>query len=191
MATTITGYLISAEWMHNNLPMAKDLSIEDLKPFIVQAMDFQCQTLLGSDLYKRLMDGVAANDLSADELFLAKLIRPALGYYVMWNALPFLNWKATPKAVMQGTSDTATPAGISEINYLKGYFKSNAEFYSQRVKDYLCANPGLFPQYNSNTFDDMFPDQRNSYGPSNAIYISSGVSDALRAYYSKDPNFTS
>lgn len=187
--TSITAYLIDSAWIQANLPIAKDVSSEDIKPFIIQSQDFQCQNILGSDLYQRLMNGVAAADLNADETNLIKLIRPAIGYYVLYNALPFFNWKISPKAVMQGTADTANPAGMSEINYLKGYFKSSGDFYAQRTRDYLCINNNLFPEYRTNTGDDLFPDQR-SFGASNAIYMSGMPSDLNRPYYGIDPNFT-
>ena len=40
---------------------------------------------------------------------------------------------------------------------------NTAEFYAERLREYLIDNPGLFPEYQTPGTDGMYPNKRTPY----------------------------
>jgi len=71
--------------------------------------------------------------------------------------LPFLSFQIKNGSVTQKNSENGTAANKSDINWLIQKERDTAEFYGQRIVDYLCENSSLFPEYSSNSGADMSP----------------------------------
>jgi hypothetical protein len=74
--------------------------------------------------------------------------------------------------ITQGTMENATSVDIETMKYLRSLQKQRADFYSQRLLDYLLIGRGqnLFPDYNSaSTLDGMIPDRVQKYN--NGIFL--------------------
>lgn len=182
MATNFTAELVSIDWIVKTLPVAANVAPEDLKPFIITAQDTWIQPVLGSALYQRMMNGVAANDLNGDEDTLRKLIRNALGWFTLYQAMPFMNYKIRNKAIMKGSAENAAAVELKEVQYLREECRSQAEFYTKRVQDHLCNHSASYPQYNANT-EEMFPQPDLAYRPEIYLSASSRRIAELRKYY--------
>ena len=46
-----------------------------------------------------------------------------------------------------------------EVDYLVQKHRNIAEYYTTRFIDYMSFNQSLFPEYTSNTNDDIHPDK--------------------------------
>ena len=51
----------------------------------------------------------------------------------------------------------------NEVDYLVGKAREYANYYSTRLVDYLCFNSSLFPEYTSNTNNDINPDTNTTF----------------------------
>ena len=68
--------------------------------------------------------------------------------------------------------ENASAVDIETMKYLRSIQKQRADFYSQRLLDYLLMGRGqnLFPQYNTaSTIDGMIPDRTQKYN--NGIFL--------------------
>jgi hypothetical protein len=148
---------VSETWLKNNTAISGNLDILELLPFVQEAQDQYVQDLTGSSLYETLKTAVVGASLSADQTALMNLIRPALAWYSVYKALPFLNWKLKAKAVLRGNGEGVEPAALDEIRYLREEVKQNAQFHSQRVVDYLAKNCSKFPDYSAPGTSDIYP----------------------------------
>ena len=121
---------------------------DDLVPFITQAQDLKIQSILGTYFYNNLKDDIANASVSDDDrTLLNDYIAPLLANYALYLALPSLNFKVKNKAVLNPTSEESNSTGLDELKYLRQSVKDTAEFYEQRLLDYLCDFSTLFPDY--------------------------------------------
>ena len=121
---------------------------DDLVPFITQAQDLKIQSVLGTYFYNNLKDDIANGSVSDDDrTLLNDYIAPLLANYALYLALPSLNFKVKNKAVLNPTSEESNSTGLDELKYLRQSVRDTAEFYEQRLLDYLCDFATLFPDY--------------------------------------------
>jgi len=153
---------LSVEYLRDNSIINANVDSVLLEPYIVMAQNIHIEAILGTKLFNSLVDNVAS--LSVDEkLLIDDYIQPALIQWTMYEALPFINYKFTNKAVSTNSSDNADPVGLEEIHYLRTSIKDSAEYLSERVTKFLKANELTYPLYcdNGDTVDEIHPNKDN------------------------------
>jgi hypothetical protein len=86
------------------------------------------------------------------------------------------------RGIVEGDAENARSVDIETMKYLRNIQKQRADFYKQRLLDYLNTGPGqnLFPDYNStSSYDGMTPDKNAKY---NAGIVLRGVTRKGYAY---------
>lgn len=155
---------ITTKYIKDNSPILGYVNDDELRPFIQPTQDMNLERVLGTNLYVRLKEGVVNNNLNANEIYLIRTyIQPALMYWVMYQYILWSNYKLTNKAVSKQNSDNSNPSDMSEVNYLKSNLSDWAEYYSQRITNYLRDNFALFPQYYEGVsgWSELAPDYSN------------------------------
>ena len=159
-----TALLISEQRVKQYTNLDNNVRVEEITPFIIQAQDLYIQDQLGTLFYNRIKDGVIAGDLNADEtLFLKDYIGPTLMQYALYLMMPALKYKLTDKGVLSGSSEETTQTSLDELKYLRQSTLNTAEFYAERLREYLIDNPGMFPQYDTPGTDGMYPNKQTPY----------------------------
>jgi len=141
-----------------------------LYPYILQSQDLYVQQTLGTKLYdkiKELVDDKVINGttIPADyKKLLEDYIVPMVIHYSYWLSMPHLKWKTTNKGILAGTSEVGESISLDELQYLRNSIKDTAQFYNERLRDYLKAYQELYVEYQSYTQKDgMAPDRGTSY----------------------------
>ena len=144
---------------------------KQLKPQMKLAQDMYVQPALGSTLYLRLQSGIEADNLSTTEsLLLDNYIADCLIWYTM-SLLPIaLGYQFFSKGVLQKTAEESNTPSRSELESISDKYKQTAEFYKQRMIDYLRQNYTLFAEYYQTGagLDVIFPETRAYTSP---IYL--------------------
>lgn len=144
---------------------------KQLKPHIKLAQDMYLQTALGSALYLRLQSGVEAGNLTANEtVLLDTYITDCLVWYTM-SLLPMaLGYQFFSKGVLQKTAEESNAPSRSDLELISSSYKSTAEFYKQRLINYLRENYTLYSEYfnTGSGYDVIFPELRAFTSP---IYL--------------------
>lgn len=144
--------------------MHQNVRVEDVAPYIIQGQDLYLQPLLGTKFYKHLKDAVAAGTLTANEtLFLDEYISPMIIQRAFALSIPFIKYKIVDKGIVSGTSETSSDVSLDEIKYLIGKVEDSAEFYAQRVREFLFDNISMFQDYINPGIKGMMPDRRSQY----------------------------
>jgi len=153
----------------------KNVDMDVLKAEVQIAQDIDLQTILGSYFYNHLLSQVSAtgNTFNADEKELVDTyVQPYLIQTAYFNAIPQIMYRTMNNGITQGTMENATSVDIETMKYLRSIQKQRADFYSQRLLDYLLTGRGQnkFPQYNSaSTIEGMIPDRTQKYN--NGIFL--------------------
>lgn len=146
-----------------------------LKAEIQIAQDIDLQTILGTKFYNHLLSQVSAtgDTFNADEKILVdQYCQPFLIQTAYFNALPAIMYRPMNRGVVKGDMEFGTSVDIETFKYLRNIQKQRADFYLQRLMDYLLIGKGQnkFEDYNTqSTIDGMIPDRKQSY--MNGIYF--------------------
>ena len=125
-------------------------------PAILTAQDKYIQPILGTNLYDYLKTNI--NSLNTDYTNLMNnYVRQATMYWTLVELYPYLSNKLLNSSISQVSGDNTTPISKAEVDSLIAKERNNAQFYSERLIDYLVANSSTLTEYNAGTSSDMTP----------------------------------
>jgi len=128
--------------------------------FIKIAQQMHIQNYLGTKLYDKITSDIASDSLSGDYLTLVQdHLQNMLIHYAMVDYLPFASYELKNGGLIKHTSENSQNATKEEVDFLVQKHRNFADFYTRRFVDYMSFNNNLFPEYNSNVNDDMYPDK--------------------------------
>jgi len=130
-----------------------------LEPRLIIAQDKWIQPILGTNLYQTIKAAIVADNLTTDQkTLLEDFIMRATLHWAILEILPSMLYKINNGSLSTYSSEDSSPISRSELDRLVEEQRNNAQFYSERLIDYLCANNSLFPEYNTRTSNDqMWP----------------------------------
>ena len=94
---------------------------------------------------------------------LVNYIKQMLIHWAMVEYLPFAAYTIANKGVYKHNSENATNVEKVEIDFLIEKERSIAQHYTERFIEHISFNNDKFPEYNSNSNGDMYPDTNNNY----------------------------
>ena len=164
-------YLISTTYLKDNSPINENVDDKLLKSAIKESQEIYIRDIIGSGLYNELQTQAFAGTLTANNTtLLDTYIAPCLKYYTLTESMLPMTFKMLNKSVASRNSDNATPVTIDEMTMIERRYRDKAEYYANRLKDYLCANTILYPKYLNagSTLDTIFPQDVQVFG---GIYL--------------------
>lgn len=178
---TLKVKFISTLYLKQNTTIEDNVDDNKLVPFIYSAQDTHIQQALGTNFYDRLKSGVTLNNLSTlEDDFLRDYVQPALAQWTFYEAYPFLNFKATNKAISKESSEFSQPSELDEIKYLRNAIRDLAEFYLKRLNSYLCDYGYLFPEYqNPDPYENLVANSKSYFS---GVYLHRRGRELFRDY---------
>tara|TARA_R110000803_G_scaffold87280_1_gene153894 strand:+ start:460 stop:1038 length:579 start_codon:yes stop_codon:yes gene_type:complete len=159
-----TVLLVSEQRMKQWTSLDNNIRIDVLTPSILNAQNLYIQDTLGTKFFDRLKAGVLANDLTVTESdFLRDYVGPTLMQYALYMLLPSLKYKMVEKGILNGTSEETQPTTLQELQYLRESTIETAQFYDQRMKEFLWQNPSFFPEWLTWENNGMPANRQTSY----------------------------
>jgi len=127
--------------------------------FIKIAQEIDIQNYLGTDLYNKISADIIAGTLTGDYLNLVNdYVQPMLIWWAQVNYLPYAAYQIKNGGVFKHTSENSESVSKNEVDYLVEKARNTAEYYTRRFVDYMSFNSSTFPEYNSNSDSDVYPD---------------------------------
>jgi hypothetical protein len=141
-----------------------NVDVDKFVQFIKIAQDIHIQNYLGTKLLEKIEADIIAGTLSGNYLSLVNTyVKPMLIHWAMVEYLPFAAYTIANKGVYKHSSENAENVDKNEVDFLTEKERSIAQHYTERFINYMCFNNNLFPEYNTNSNDDMYPDRMNNY----------------------------
>ena len=141
-------------------------SVDDnlLLPYILMAQDRYILPVLGTDLNNKLISDIQGSSLSGAYLTLLQTyIQPSLVNYSFATVLPFLRLRMVNNSIVTMSSEQGSSVSHEELKPLINASMDQAEFYRERLIDYIQNNTSSFPEYSTNTGADLTPTTQNYY----------------------------
>ena len=124
--------------------------------FIKIAQEIHVRNYLGSDLYNRISTDIINDTLTGDYLTLVKtMVQPMLIHFAMVDYLPFAAYQLKNGGVLKHNSENSETVSKNEIDYLVNKEREFADYYTRRFIDFMCFNQEKYPEYNSNSNEDL------------------------------------
>jgi len=141
-------YLISVTYLKDNTPINENLDDKLLKSSIKEAQEIYIRDVIGSGIYDELQDQAYNGTLTADNTtLLDSYIAPCLKYYTLTESMLPMTFKFMNKSVASRNSENATAITPQELSLIEQRYRDKAEYYAERLRDFLKENPTLYPKY--------------------------------------------
>lgn len=156
-----TAIFIKRSDLVKNTAISGSVDTDKFIQFIKIAQEIHIQNYLGTDLYNKISQDIIDGVLIGDYLeLLNDYIQPMLIHFAMVEYLPFAAYTISNGGVFKHNSENSTLADKQEIDSLIAKERNYAEYYTQRLIDYLSFNASSkFKEYYSNTNEEIYPDK--------------------------------
>ena len=128
--------------------------------FIKLAQEIHIQNYLGTKMYDALTTAMPNIDQPANsrwKTLLNDYVVPMLIWYAQVDYIPFASYQIRNGGMFKHRSENAETVSKEEVDYLVEKARTNAEWYSRRFIDFMSFNQTTYPEYTSNTNDDIYP----------------------------------
>lgn len=159
MATTL---FITPTDLKQNTILNGNVDNDMFLQFIKIAQQMHVQNYLGTKLYDAITTKINTATLTGDYLNLVvEYVQPMLIHFAMVDYLPFANYQIRNGGVFKHRTDNSESTTKEELDILVQKHRTFADFYAQRFVDYMgIYASNKFPEYYTNSNDNMFPDTR-------------------------------
>ena len=155
-----TALFIKREDLVRNTALGGNVDTDKFIQFIKIAQEIHVQNYLGTKLYNKISEDIIADTLTGDYLTLVNTyVQPILIHFAMMEYMPFAAYTIGNGGVYKHQSENSTTVEKNEVDYLVEKERKIAEYYVQRFVDYMSFHQSNFPEYNSNTNEDIYPDR--------------------------------
>lgn len=154
--------LITYAELYANTSVINNIDESLLTNHIQAAQDIELRNLLGQKLVEKLETDYSGGSISSYYATLrSDYVVKVLSNYAAAYALPFLGFKIAKGGVYSiDDGERTTPATASDVRYLASQFRDTAQYYGDRMLDYIIANSSQFPEYYTNVNGDVYPKNR-------------------------------
>ena len=129
--------------------------------FIKTAQEIHIQNYLSTKMYNALTAAIVAGiDLPENarwKSLLDEYVVPMLIWFTQVDYIPFASYQIRNGGMFKHRSENAETVSKEEVDYLVEKARTNAEWYSRRFIDFMSFNQTLYPEYTSNSNDDIYP----------------------------------
>ena len=163
---------ISESKLKSSTAINLNLSTDLLLPYVLQAQKLYVEPKLGTDLYQKLESLITAGTIGnvgneAYKTLVDDYIGDMLPNWAFYHAIPFLRFKIENGNIYSKTSETGTALTTEESQSLREEISNTAQYYTERLIEYIRNNTSLFPEYSTNSGADISPNKSAYYNGMN------------------------
>lgn len=171
---------ISENKLKNFTDLNNAIDPDLLKNAVREAQDIHVQRMLGYNLYQKLISDVKNNTLTGVYKTLMDVyVQDSLLYWAYFEALEaiWLRPRNNGLIIPQG-GESAVGVDSKTYDKKRESVKNKAEWYSERLVGYLIDNGTSFPEFQTETGMEIFPDQSTAY--KSPFVVRRGYAGAMR-----------
>ena len=157
--------MISATRIKKDTALGASVDDNLIMPYILLAQDMNILPVLGTDLYEAIKTKIQGGTLTGVYKTLVETyIQPALVQFSFSTLAPYLRLRfSNNSVVVMGATEQSSSASYDDLRPVMETAENAAEFYRQRLIDYLKNNSSSFSEYTSNSGADLNPTTDNYF----------------------------
>ena len=139
--------LISEDYIKTNSGLNENVWGSYLTPAIREAQDMRLQSVIGTNLYKSILNQIDTDTLQPQyKTLLDDYIQVFLMYQTISDLVPIIGVKLTNLGVVVSNDEHLTNLSQGERDLVQNYYLERADFYCRRLQEYLLANREKYPE---------------------------------------------
>jgi ribosomal protein S17E len=167
---------IDVDTIKNNSIIDQNIDDKLIEFSIDKAQEINILQVLGTELYNTLSTKILNNQISGYyqtllDIYVSKALIEWSVYYLYTDSA----YRFTNKSVVKRTNDNTANLDDSVIRDIKRHQKSIAEFYNNRLVEFLLNNQSQFPEWLSYSKIMGFIGQKTRKYTSTGIYLGRGL----------------
>jgi hypothetical protein len=147
--------------------VGENVDVKILVPTIEEVQDQYIHPILGTALYEdikaRVEAGTVANGSPSYTTLLDDYIIPCMIRYAEAELQDVNTYKIAQKGTQVKSADHNQPASMNDLLSIAESRRNKAEWYAQRITDYLVANQSGYPKYGAQSRADAIYPNGTSY----------------------------
>lgn len=148
--------LISEDFIKTNSGLNENVWGSYLTPAIRDAQDMGLQSIIGTSLYKSIMEEIDNNTLTEDNKYLLdEYIQIYLMYQTISDLVPIIGVKLTNLGVVVSNDEHLTNLTQGDRELVQNFYKNKADFYAKRLQEFLLNNKEAYPALDECTCEGM------------------------------------
>lgn len=148
--------LISEDYIKTNSGLNDNVWGSYLTPAIREAEDMRLQSIIGTSLYKTILNQVDNDEVSVEiETLIEDYIQIFLMYQTISDLVPIIGVKLTNLGAVVSNDEHLTNLSQGERDLVQNYYLERADFYAKRLQEYLLANREKYPELNDCDCENM------------------------------------
>jgi hypothetical protein len=164
--------LISEQKLKDSTAINLNVDVNILLPYVLQAQTLYIEPKLGTQLYEHIKGLIQAGTIgnvgnAAYKTLLDDYISFVLVNYSFYHAIPYLRFKVENGNIYSKTSENGTALSTEESQSLREEISNTAQYYTERLIEYIRNNIGNYPEYSTNSGADVNPDKNAYYNGMN------------------------
>ena len=143
-----------------------NINPDKLMPHVYTSQQKYILPILGTMLYKKLQDDVVANTLVDQyKVLLEDYVTDTLVQYSVVEFLPFSLYVFGEGGTMSHNPEFTIVPNKRDVDFLLQKSLQSAQFFAERMTDYLIANSQIFPEYfeTNGKSDNIYPSKGQKY----------------------------
>lgn len=165
-------YFITTKYLKDTTSLTNNIDIDDLQPLIKTSSDMWVKSILGTYFFNDLLQKFNNQNLTANEIELVKIIKPAIAWRVAADATIELSYQLKNKGIQSQNGDYSNSADYKAIMFNYHHKKDKASFYENRLSEFLMKNKDNYTAFTSSfNNDSSIKGGDNSNFETNIIFI--------------------
>lgn len=157
MATIL---LVTSAYVKDYTFIDQNVDEKYIRISIEEAQKIHIRQYIGSGLYDEIITQVTTSSVTAlNTTLLDNYIIPALKWWTLVEAAPYLTYKVTNKNIVRKNSDNSSGIDYNELDQFMNMVVDKAQYHSARLIAYLCENSTSYPLYDNpgDGVDTIYP----------------------------------
>lgn len=121
-----------------------------IMPTIVQVQETDLDNITGTVLREKLEQLVSTGAISTNQTYknlLDKYVVPYMANQVAAALMIPVTYKVSNSGVIQNQDDKKNAVSMTDLTAARTRFENVASAYATKLRDHLCANAHLYPEY--------------------------------------------
>ncbi len=154
-----TKLLLTATYIKEYTFLDPNVDEKYIRIAIEEAQRIHIRNFIGSGLYNEILSQVPSSLTALNTTLTDDYIIPALKWWVLIEAAPFLTYKMTNKNIVKKNSDSSSSIDYNELDQFMNLITDKAQYYTKRLIEYMCENQTSYPLYYNpgNGVDVIYP----------------------------------
>tara|TARA_R110000824_G_scaffold65995_1_gene171483 strand:- start:577 stop:1137 length:561 start_codon:yes stop_codon:yes gene_type:complete len=155
---------ISENKLKDSTSLGGNIDANFYLPYLKIAQKKFIETKLGTDLFESLQTKISGATLSGVyETLVDDYIQDSLVHWALYECLPFLRVRIANNGIGVKTSENLEALSLEDANSLREEIRNTAEFFTERMIEFLKHNSSSLPEYQTSSGSDVTPDTNAFY----------------------------